>query len=130
MVNESMAMTRQEILLNLKKNGKDNVLQTIDNCIFVLEHDENLRGTIRFNVLTERDCIVGDVGWERTGSTITERDMSYLKGFGKQRKCFLFPVRNAPTSDEAKSESNSQYWKGLHRLTNWFVNRCIRRVNL
>ena len=79
MVNESMAMTRQEIFLNLKKNGKDNVLQTIDNCIFVLEHDENLRETIRFNVLTERDCIVGDVGWERTGSAITERDMSYLK---------------------------------------------------
>ena len=52
------------------------------------------------------------------------------KGFGKQRKCFLFPVRNAPTSDEAKSESNSQYGEGLHRLTNWFVNRCIRRVNL
>ena len=67
-------MTQQEIFLNLKKNGKDNVLQTIDNCIFVLEHDENLRGTIRFNVLTERDCIVGDVGWERTGSAITERE--------------------------------------------------------
>ena len=38
-----------------------------------------MRGTIRFNVLTERDCIVGNVGWERTGSAITERDMSYLK---------------------------------------------------
>lgn len=52
------------------------------------------------------------------------------KGFGKQRKCFLFPVRNAPTSDVARRESNSQYGKGLHRLTNWFVNRCIRPVNL
>lgn len=52
------------------------------------------------------------------------------KGFGQQRKCFLFPVRNAPTSDEAKSECDSQYGKELHRLTNWFVNRCIRRVNL
>lgn len=52
------------------------------------------------------------------------------KGFGKQRKCFLFPVRNAPTSDEAKSESNSLYGKGLHRPPNWFVNRCIRQVNL
>ena len=52
------------------------------------------------------------------------------KGFGKQRKCFLFPVRNAPTGDEVKSESNSQYGKGLHRLTNWFANCCIRRVNL
>ena len=49
---------------------------------------------------------------------------------GQQRKCFLFPVRNAPTSDEAKSECDSQYGKELHRLTNWFVNRCIRRVNL
>lgn len=52
------------------------------------------------------------------------------KGFGKQRKCFLFSVENAPTSDEARGESDSQYGKGLHRPTNWFVNRCIRRVNL
>lgn len=52
------------------------------------------------------------------------------KGFGKQRKCFLLAVRNAPTSDGAKSECDSQYGKGLHRLTNWFVNHCTRRVNL
>ena len=52
------------------------------------------------------------------------------KGFGKQRKSFPFPVKNAPTSDEARSESDSQYGKGLHRLTNWFANCCIRRVNL
>ena len=52
------------------------------------------------------------------------------KGFGKQRKSFPFPTKNAPASDEAKNESNSQYGKGLHRLTNWFVDRCIRRVNL
>ena len=52
------------------------------------------------------------------------------KGFGKQRKSFYFSVKNAPTGDEAKSESNLQYGKGLHRLTNWCVNRCIRRVNL
>lgn len=79
MTNELAAMTQQEIFQRLKKNGKDNVLQTIDNCVFILEHDESLRGTIRFNVLTERDCISRDVGWERTGSAITERDMSYLK---------------------------------------------------
>ena len=52
------------------------------------------------------------------------------KGSGKQRKSFPFPTKNAPASDEAKNESNSQYGKGLHRLTNWFVDRCIRRVNL
>ena len=52
------------------------------------------------------------------------------KGFGKQRKCFPFPVNNAPTNDVARRESDSQYGKGLHRLTNWFVNCCIRRVNL
>ena len=63
----------------------------------------------------------------RKSRNISQREN---KGFGQQRKCFLFPVRNTPTSDEAKNESNSQYGKGLHRLTNWFVNRCIRRVNL
>lgn len=63
----------------------------------------------------------------RQNCNISQREN---KGFGKQRKCFLFAVRNAPTSDEAKSECDSQYGKGLHRLTNWFVNRCIRRVNL
>lgn len=52
------------------------------------------------------------------------------KGFGKQRKSFPFPVKNAPASDVARRESDSQYGKGLHRPTNWFVNRCIRRVNL
>lgn len=52
------------------------------------------------------------------------------KGFGKQRKSFYFSVKNAPTSDVAWRESNSQYEKGLHRLTNWFANCCICRVNL
>ena len=63
----------------------------------------------------------------RQNHNISQREN---KGFGKQRKSFPYPVKNAPTSDEAMSESNSQYGKGLHRLTNWFVNRCIRRVNL
>ena len=52
------------------------------------------------------------------------------KGFGKQRKSFPFPVKNVPTSDEARNESDSQYGKGLHRMTNWFANCCIRRVSL
>ena len=51
-------------------------------------------------------------------------------GSENSEKSFPFPVKNAPTSDVARRESNSQYGKGLHRLTNWFVNRCIRRVNL
>lgn len=63
----------------------------------------------------------------RQNCNISQREN---KGFGKQRKSFYFSVKNAPTSDVARRESNSQYGKGLHRLTNWFVNRCIRRVNL
>ena len=63
----------------------------------------------------------------RQNCNISQREN---KWFGKQRKSFYFSVKNAPTSDVARRESNSQYGKGLHRLTNWFVNRCIRRVNL
>lgn len=63
----------------------------------------------------------------RQNCNISQREN---KGFGKQRKSFYFSVKNAPTSDVARRESNSQYGKGLHRLTNWFVNRCIRPINL
>ena len=120
-----MAMTQQEIFLNLKKNGKDNVLQTIDNCIFVLEHDENLRGTIRFNVLTERDCIVGDVGWERTGSAITERDMSYLKLYferhyhlnhEKALRDAIRIVANENRYHPVRDYLNSLQWDGTERI--------------
>ena len=77
-------MTQEEIYEALRKNDKGKPSQTIGNCVFVLEQDEQFRGKIRFNILSERDSIVGDVGWPRNGSAITDRDMSYLKLYMEQ----------------------------------------------
>ena len=79
MMIESTTMTQAEVFKNLNKNDKGNTQQTIGNCVYALEHDPMLAGKIRFNILAGRDSIVGDVGWERTGDPITDRDMSYLK---------------------------------------------------
>lgn len=72
-------MTQPEIYKYLGKNDKGNTQQTISNCVYVLEHDPVLAGKIRYNILSGRDSIVGDVDWERTGDPITDRDMSHLK---------------------------------------------------
>ena len=79
MMIESTTMTQPEVFKNLNKNDKGNTQQTIGNCVYALEHDPMLAGKIRYNILSGRDSIVGDVGWERTGDPITDRDMSYLK---------------------------------------------------
>lgn len=43
-----------------------------------------LAGKIRYNILSGRDSIVGDVGWACTGDPITDRDLSYLKLYLEQ----------------------------------------------
>ncbi len=118
-------MTRFEIYANLKKNDKDNVLQTIDNCVYVLEHDEMLVGAVRFNMLTERECIVRDVGWTRTGDAITEKDMSYLKLYfernyhlnsEKHLRDALCVVANENRFHPIQDYLNALKWDGQERI--------------
>ena len=72
-------MSTPEIFQRLKRDDKDKVRQTIDNYVYVLSHDPQLRDNVRYNIMTERDCIIGDVGWPRTGDALTDTDISYLK---------------------------------------------------
>lgn len=62
MTEEINPMSTYEIFKNLKRDDKDNVRQTISNYVYVLNHDPVLRGNVRYNIMTERDCILGDVG--------------------------------------------------------------------
>lgn len=48
---QSECMTQEEIYEALRKNDKGKPSQTIGNCVFVLEQDEQFRGKIRFNIL-------------------------------------------------------------------------------
>jgi len=72
-------MSTYEIFNNLKRDDKDNVRQTISNYVYVLNHDPVLRGNVRYNIMTERDCILGDVGRSRGGDALMDTDISYLK---------------------------------------------------
>ena len=78
MNSESKAMTPAEIRKELQTNSKGAVMQTISNCMTVLKHDPMLQNAIRYNVLTDRQDIVGQLGWKRSGTAITDTDMNYL----------------------------------------------------
>lgn len=118
-------MTTYEIYQNLKKGDKDKVLQTIDNYVYVLNHDPKLCGNVRYNILTERDCILGDVGWPRSGDAITDTDISYLKLYfernyhlnGEDR--LLDAVRivaNEKRFHPVRDYLNSLQWDGQERI--------------
>lgn len=53
-------------------------MQTISNCMTVLRHDPMLQNAIRYNILTDREDIVGSLGWKRSGTALTDTDMNYL----------------------------------------------------
>ena len=68
-----------EVKKSLDETEKGIVKNTIKNCLTVLEQDSLLKGAIRTNVLTERIDIVKNLGWERSGSAMTDTDMKYLE---------------------------------------------------
>ena len=64
-----------EVKKSLDETEKGIVKNTIKNCLTVLEQDSLLKGAIRINVLTERIDIVKNLGWERSGSAMTDTDI-------------------------------------------------------
>jgi predicted P-loop ATPase len=45
------------------KDGKEIVLQTIENCCTVLRMDENLAGKIKYNMISYSPFVLGDLPW-------------------------------------------------------------------
>lgn len=62
----------------LAKTSKGEVRSTIQNCVNVLQSDPVLADAVRLNLLTERIDLVGEINWQRTGSTLTDTDMKYI----------------------------------------------------
>lgn len=75
---KSKPMTTSQVWKLLKRNDKNVVYQTIDNCLVVLRNDPTLQGAVRQNILTDRQDIVKDVGWVRSSTTITDTDYQYI----------------------------------------------------
>ena len=62
----------------LESTEKGSVRNSIRNCLTVFQNDPLLSGAIAKNLLTERVDIVKPIGYNRTGTAITDTDMNYL----------------------------------------------------
>lgn len=58
-------VSKQYITLKKRetKDGKEIILQTIENCCTVLRMDENLAGKIKYNMISYSPFIIGDLPW-------------------------------------------------------------------
>ena len=69
---EKKMSSAEDIQVDLVRNNKGNICQSIDNCMTVFQRDPLLKGAIRKNELSGKIDIVGDLGWERTSSSLTD----------------------------------------------------------
>ena len=67
--------TVEDIRADLARNDKGNTCQTINNCMLVFQRDPLLKGSIRKNELSGKIDIVGNLGWQRTSSSLTDTDV-------------------------------------------------------
>ena len=118
-------MSTSEIFQKLKRDDKDKIRQTIDNYVYVLNHDPQLRDNVRYNIMTERDCITGAVGWPRTGDALTDTDISYLKLYfertyglmgGDKMMDAIRIVANEKQFHPVRDYLNSLQWDGQERI--------------
>ena len=72
---DSEMSTVEDIQADLARNDKGNSCQTINNCMLVFQRDPLLKGAIRKNELSGKIDIVGNLGWQRTSSSLTDTDV-------------------------------------------------------
>lgn len=62
----------------LATDNKGKPYQSEQNCVTVFENDPMLAGAFRWNEFTENKAVVKELGWERSGTEVTDADMSFL----------------------------------------------------
>lgn len=67
------------VLDSLERTEKGGVLNTIANCVTVLERDPLLTGALAYNVMTERTDIIKNLGWFKETPALTDTDVAYLQ---------------------------------------------------
>ena len=73
--------TIEDIQADLARNEKGITCQTINNCMMVLQRDSLLKGAIRKNELSGKIDVVGDLGWNRTSSSLTDTDVYQIQWY-------------------------------------------------
>lgn len=122
---EEEMSSAEDIQADLVRNNKGNICQSIDNCMTVFQRDLLLKGAIRKNELSGKIDIVGDLGWERTSSSLTDTDVYQLhwyleKQYGLKNERNINKAMNIAASENRyhpiREYLEQLVWDGKHRI--------------
>ena len=122
---EEEMSSAEDIQADLVRNNKGNICQSIDNCMTVFQRDLLLKGAIRKNELSGKIDIVGDLGWERTSSSLTDTDVYQLhwyleKQYGLKNERNINKAMNIAASEKRyhpiREYLEQLVWDGKHRI--------------
>lgn len=114
-----------EIRENLTLTEKGKTQQSIENSVYVLQHDPVLKGAICRNELSCRIDINGKMPWKRRGLTITNTDVNNLrlyleKNYGligeKVINAAVDIVANENSYHPIRNYLDSLQWDGTERI--------------
>ncbi len=71
----------EDVRFDLAKSDKGYICQTINNCMIVFHRDPVLKGAIRKNELSGKIDVVGNLGWQRTSSSVTDTDVYQIQWY-------------------------------------------------
>ena len=115
----------EDIQTDLARNNKGNICQSIDNCMTVFQRYPLLKGAIRKNELSGKIDIVGDLGWERTSSSLTDTDVYQLhwyleKQYGLKNERNINKAMNIAASENRyhpiREYLEQLVWDGKYRI--------------
>ena len=118
-------LTAEDVAAELCVTDKGVVRQSIQNAVTVLLKDPLLAGRIRRNELTDKTEIIGDVGWKRRGSAITDTDVNQIrlyleKTYGltreKQIRAAIDIVSSENSFHPIRDYLNNLMWDGSERI--------------
>ena len=122
---EDYDQIRAEIRDSLDVNDKGIVKNTISNYVTVLTNDPLLKNAIRFNLLTERIDIIGELGWHRSSTILNDMDLHHLQYFcerkyglssDKKMRSALNVVANQNCFHPIRQKLDSLVWDGVPRI--------------
>jgi predicted P-loop ATPase len=114
-----------DLEFQVDNNGK--VKQTIGNCVLAISKDPNLSGKIKYNILTNKIDVLGQVHWDREGNTLTDNDVNNIRLYLEQMYC-LTSEKGIPRAISIIAHQNSYHpikdvltslkWDGVNRIEN------------
>ena len=122
---EEEMSSAEDIQTDLVRNNKGNICQSIDNCMTVFQRDLLLKGANRKNELSGKIDIVGDLGWERTSSSLTDTDVYQLhwyleRQYGLKNERNINKALNIAASEPISSDSGVSGAACMGRkVSNW-----------